>query len=469
MRLGLLVMLLAVAPALAGAVSPPAHPDSVAAPADSASVRWGAIPPRSPSNTSAFTQPPRPDWEAALMPIYYTLGFPFRVVHVVGDQAVTGLDKLGIFDLPPSEYAGLPGPFGTYTMPVFAIESLEGTKIGADVLRPNTFGHGNMLQLKLTTTTRKAQMGGLGMWLPLGPTWDMQLGLGSEEIQTVRYYGLGPDSQYGDRSYYYRRAGWGGFELDRNIGKKFALEFRTYFSRVRARESRYEVHGSLGNVHDELPPGYPGESNGWTFRLALKRDTTVERARPQSGSFGSGGVSFFESSDGSALAYTRYRLEYERFFPLWYTGRTLALRGFFNHIHQRAGSTVPFTRMVTFSSPDELRGYQSLRFYGLGSVGLSLEYRWPIWISKNRDGPGLDAYLFSDNGQVYMDRNEISWNNVQFTGGAGLRLLGDGGRFSARLEMGWSDEEPIVRLKFNQNFQDNRKVMYDVKDPTRYR
>jgi len=470
MNRGLLPVILV----LLGAVTASAQvvsPDSLAvAVADSVPARWGEIPPRNPSSTALFVQPPRPDWEAALMPVYHTLGLPFRALHFLGDQTVTGLDKMGFFDLPPAEYPGLPGPFYTFIMPIFAIESLEGTTFGLEVLRPDFFGAGNLLQVKVSTTTRQARMAGFGLFFPMGPTWDLQVGTGSEEIQTVRYYGLGPESVHGDKSFYYRRAGWSGFELDRDIGSKFALGLRTVWSRVRAREPTFEVHQSLATVHgDDLPPGYPGESSGWTLRLAIKRDTTRQRARPESGSFGSAGFSFFEDSDGSGLAYTQYRFEYERFFPLWHTKRTLAVRGFYNRIHNRGTAEVPFTRMVTFTSPDELRGFQSLRFYGLGTLGVNLEYRWPIWNSRNREGPGIDAYLFSDDGQVFMDSHEIAWNNIQFSGGVGLRLLGDGGGFTALAEMGWSDEEPIYRLKFNQNFQDNRKVMYEVKDPTRYR
>jgi hypothetical protein len=252
------------------------------------------------------------------------------------------------------------------------------------------------------------------------------------------------------------------------VGKKVELELKTYFSQVEALESEYEIDQSLGKVHaGNLPYGYPGESNGWTWRLGLYRDNADQRGRPRNGGFQSLGVSLFEASDDSRLQYLTYHANLEKFFPLWHTDRTLALRGFFNRISNLGPTDVPFTRLVTFQRPDELRGFSSLRFYGMGSLGFTAEYRWPIWVARGRNDTGIDAYIFTDIGQVFDKTSEISIENIRGTGGLGLRLINSDRGFSARFELGLSEEQTIVRLKFSQTFQYDPKGILYGKNPTK--
>ena len=296
----------------------------------------------------------------------------------------------------------------------------------------------------------------------------LQAGGGTEEKNLTRYYGLGPQSYNGDLSYYHRRTHWGGFELRKYVGKKVELELKTYYSEVEALEPVYEIDQSLGRVHgDEIPFGYPGESNGITARLALTRDNAEQRGRPRSGGFQSLGVSLFEATDDSRLHYLTYHANLEKYFSLWHTDRTLALRGFFNRISNTGPVEIPFTRLVTFQRPDELRGFNSLRFYGMGSLGVAVEYRWPIWVARGRDDLGVDAYLFSDIGQVFDRSAEISLDHLKFTGGAGLRLINSDRGFGARFEVGFSDETTVVRLKFSQTFQYDPKGILYGKNPTK--
>lgn len=470
------VVLLAVlaSPAVPAVPAAARTAPATAAPADSlaapAPTRWGVLPAPSDSTVAVFADRPRPGWEAALLVPYHVAGFPLRLVGWAGEAALSQLDELGVFDLPPAEYPGLPGPFGTVLMPTVSLESLEGFQYGVQATRPHLVGRDDLLHLVAHRSTRKARKLAGGALLHLGPGWELELGGGAEEIPAVRYYGLGWESDGGGLSYWRRGAAWGGLDLTRRLDDRHAVELRTYWSRVSAKESGYEVDRSLELVHaGAIPAGFPGRSSGWTVRLALRRDTTAEAARPQDGSFATAAVSWFTATDDPDLDYVAYHLDVERYLPLWHTKRTLALRGFFNRIGNQGASPVPFSRLVTFSTPDVLRGYRPLRYYGLGSLGATAEYRWPVWIARNRDGPGVDAYAFSDVGQVFMGTAEIAVEHLEPTGGLGLRLLGDEGRYVARFEVGFSDEEPIYRLQFSQTFQYGRRVLYRGKDPTRHR
>ncbi len=428
---------------------------------------WGPVPARDDSVSARYTNYSRPAWETAVMVPYWVVGIPFRIVYLGIDQTVIGMDKLGLFGA-AAAHPGLRIPTDTYLMPVVSIGDLEGFTLGLQARHYDFLGPGNMLFLQASRSTRKADELSGGSLFHMGRDWTIQVGGGTEEKNLTRYFGLGPNSDFDNLSYYHRRVTWGGFELDKVVGRKVGLKLRTYSSKVEALEPVYEIDQSLGRVHgDDIPFGYPGQSTGWTWRLALYRDNADQRGRPRSGGFQSLGVSLFNASDGSDLQFLTYHANLEKFFSLWHTDRTLAVRGFFNRISNVGNADIPFTRLVTFQRPDELRGYHSLRFYGMGSLGFSTEYRWPVWVVRGRNDMGVDAYLFSDIGQVFEKTAEISFDNIKVTGGAGLRLIKSNRGFAARFEIGLSDEQTIFRLKFSQTFQYDPKGMLYGKNPTK--
>ncbi len=442
------------------------------APSDSlgafAGSLWGPVPARDDSVSVRLVNRSRPGWETAVMVPYWIVGIPFRIVYLALDQTVVGMDKLGLFGA-AAEYPGLKIPGGAYLMPIISIGDLEGWTFGLQATRYHFLGPNNMLFIQGSRSTRKADDLSGGTLFHMGKGWTIQVGGGTEEKNLTRYYGLGPESYYGDLSYYHRRTTWGGFELEKDVGKKTALELRSYYSKVEALEPVYNVNQSLGRIHtDNIPFGYPGQSSGWTYRLALYRDNADQRGRPRQGGFQSVGASLFQANDGSRLQYLTYHVNLEKFYPLWHTDRTLALRGFFNRISNTGPVDIPFTRLVTFQRPDELRGFSSLRFYGMGSVGFSAEYRWPVWVARGRNDMGVDAYIFTDIGQVFDKAAEISVTNMQATGGLGLRLINSDRGFGARFELGLSEEQTIVRLKFSQTFQYDPKGILYGKNPTRF-
>ena len=430
---------------------------------------WGTIPARADSVTGTFTEASRPAWENAVLVPYWLVGVPFRAVWYVGDQTATGMEKLGLFG-GKAEYPGLKGPFDTYFMPSLAIHGLEGTKLGINMSRHNFLGPDNMLFMRVNRSTKRAGAYAGGTLFHLDDVWHLEMGGGFESVNQARYYGLGPGSRNGDLSYYYRSTHWAGFDLNRDIAPSVQMGLRAYYSNVKVHAPSFNDDFSLDAVHaGDLPYGYPGESGGWTFRYALARNNAEQKGRPKHGGFQSVGVSLFEAADGSDLSYLTWHVNLEKFISLWHTDRTLAVRAFANRINNVGSAEVPFGRLVTFERPDQLRGFSSLRFYGLGAVGLSLEYRWPIWVVRGRDDMGIDAYLFTDSGQVFDHTSDLSLNNYQWTGGGGLRLISADRGLAARFELGLSDEDVVVRLTFSQTFQYNPRGFLYGKNPTRVR
>lgn len=446
---------------------------ALAAEPESGEVRrtyWGPVPARADSVIVPIVQPPRTWWETGLLVPYHLAGFPFRVLDTVVQETVEGLDDLGFFALPPAPYPGLHLPPDLYLMPNFKVEGGEGFSVGGDLTAPDIAGPGSLAFLKGTRSTRGGTgLGGGVLAFPF-PGWEFQTGGGRETSLVARYYGQGSWTTTGDLSYYRRRTTWGGVELFHPTGGALSYDFHLVFSRVEADPTRYHTDLALAVVHsDPVPEGFGSESNGWRVRLGMNRDTTGQTGRPQHGLFQTAAVGFFTATDGTDLRHLTYHLDTEAFIPLWHTQRTLAVRWFYNRIHNVSSGAVPFTRMVTFQRPDELRGFRSRRFYGLGAMGMTAEYRWPLWVARGRDDTGMDAYVFSDAGQVFDRTADIALENVRITGGIGLRLVDAKRNLAARVELGWSDEEPVWRLKFSQNFQYEKRGLVHGEDPTETR
>ena len=432
--------------------------------------RWGPIPDRTPASTGLFGNRPRPGWEKVAMVPYHLVSIPFDLLGTLGHESLKAADNLGWFDLPPAEHFGLELPGKIYAVPVLDWSESEGLAYGLDLSRYDLPTRDSALRLELANSTKRAMNLALGTYFPLAHGRTLQLGCGYTDHPMTKYFGVGPDSRREDLSYYNRESWWLGLEGDQELGGGFDLEVRIFHSRVRTSSSRYNVHQQLERIHaGNLPLGFGRDSHGMTYRLGLRHDTTVENARPQTGGFRKISIARFLADDGSDLEYTVYRADLQHFLPLWHTRRTLAVRAFFNHIDNKGDVDVPLMRLMTFAKPDQLRGFTDQRWLGKGTLGFSAEYRWPIWAVTDRGASGLDAYLFSDVGQVFLQTEEIAWEELQVCGGFGLRLLGAAGGFVGRMEVGLSREETVFTLKFSQTFQFDKRGLLGGKDPTRRR
>ena len=462
------VVITAVFVALAVAVPARCHAGARVAHADSVEAwAWGPRPVAADSTTAIFFHRQRPAWETAVMVPYWVVGLPFRLAFLAGDQAVTALDKLNLFEF-KADYPGLPGPFGSYIVPAVTIGELEGASLGLELMRPHFLHPDGLLNLQGSRSTRHADELSGGAYLPIGDDWRLQVGFGSEEINLQRYHGLGADSREEDRSYYWRHTQWLGFAAERGVARNLDLELMGYFSRLQGRLSEYNTDQALELIHgDALPPGYGGESNGATLRMSLNWDDTEQTGRPSAGAFRSAALALFEPTDGAHTRHLVIHIASEDFFRLWHTDRTLAVRGFFNRIVPVGGEEVPFTRLIAMRRPDFLRGFAPNRFLGQATLGSSLEYRWPVWRPRGRDDYGLDAYLFFDAGQAFSHTAELGLDELRTAVGWGLRYIDGNRKLGARIEMAVSNEDVLVRFHLSQTFQHDRKGLMYGRNPTK--
>lgn len=427
---------------------------------------WGEFPAPADSVTAEFRDRRLPAWEYPLYGAYQVIALPVRGLQWLTTETLQGLDDLGAFHPVDPLLRGLPGPFGTRIMPNFRAGGLAGFGGGLNVHHWAVGGsRSNRFRLHWQSTVEEATKLTMGVILGDDDLHDFQFGAGYRRRPNARYFGLGPATAPEDESYFTQESAWVGAHLTRRLGRDFAWRVGAKHTWLSNRGPREDVDEP--RIEDvfagALPEGWSDRSDGLVLSLALIHDDTESDGRHAGGGTRRLKASVFDGTGGREDEYWTYRAEFEQFFPLWHTYRALALRGAATWID--TDDPVHFQRLLTNDDPDLLRGYRDFRFRDRGLLSLTAEYRWPILAWNDVSAQGLDAYVFTDLGQVFGELEEVALPRLTDSYGFGLRLLGGDGRFSGRLEVAFSDEETVLRLRGDQVFQFAKRGLFHGRVP----
>ena len=456
------------------------NPVVVAAPADSVVLvaqgaapqapgsgdsMWGRIPPPTAAPTAALRTRPNPWWFYPVRVPYYVAVWPLGVVFDAVGAGVVVLDDNGV----TTTLAGLLDPPSTRLRVGGSIQfsGLEGFGAGLQVVDTRFFGLGNTAEVKAATTTGGKSKLTVGTSLFLSDRSELQLGAGFRRRSRARYFGIGPDQDDAPESFFKQTTTWRGVGYNRRLGGQVFGGVHALFTTIQAEEPRTrDAEQSISTIYPEDVAGsdfgFNRRSEGVSLGVSLIHDTTTETGRPQGGGRYALLGERFEATDGSRLGYFSGHVTLERFIPLWAPYRVLAVKGFWGGI--LGSKQVPFQRLYTNDKPDELRGYHSFRWRDRSLAGVSTEFRWPIWSGENTSGPGLDAVLLADVGQVFGGVDEPAWDSLALSFGFGLRLIGAGAHL-ARFEVAFSEEETGVQFRFDQVFQHDRDGLLHGRNP----
>src|SRR5699024_6064429 len=122
----------------------------------------------------------------------------------------------------------------------------------------------------------------------------------------------------------------------------------------------------------------------------------------------------------------------------------LAFRTRLEKRYPLSGGEVPCLEQSILGDADNVRGYAQDRFRNLGSLLLTLEYRYPIWDT-------WDAVIFTDQGQVFNKYSELQLDEFHGSVGTGLRFM-TSSDFLFRIEVAFSKETTRGLLEFTMNF-----------------
>jgi hypothetical protein len=404
---------------------------------------WGLIAPPTDSTAATLENLSMPVWEAALVWPFRVITFPIKVVGLGLAAGIDALGKSALYSQIALWFSGRDVSVGV--TPVFSASSLSGIGIGLTFFHNHFTGQNTRLRITGKISTRGSKRFSIGM---ARKHWEA--GIGYRYKPNARYFGLGPESQEEDESFYTLEQRWIGGTYYLDLMKDLELSVDGVYLGVGAREPGDDFSPSVSDVFP-VQPGFDLTVDGVSLSGAISHDTVEPSVRPQRGGYQRLLLARFigiEEEDGN---FWTYRADFQQFVPLWFTGRSLALRGMFSWMNPRPGTVIPIQMLMTNDDPDLLRGFRDFRWRDQGLMIGTVEYRWPIWNPTEAYGFGVDAFLFGDVGQVFGTGGEIALRNLTVSGGGGFRM-GTGAGLVALFEVGWSNEEYQIRLTGSQVF-----------------
>ncbi len=429
---------------------------------------WGPIPAEHDSVRTPLEQPGAPAWQAAVDVPYHVIGAPLRLFSSAVGSGVIALDESNVVYRISELVGPRELPYGATVS--FSAGGLTGFGGGATLVHDAFFGPDNRFRLGGMTSVNGHHKVNLGIYLGLGRPTALQVGAGYRMTPNARYFGFGPTdrTESAEESFFRREMSWVGATLERELTHSVSSELDVRYTTVGARGPRREDSPTLPEVYD-VPFGYGARSDGVTAGASLIHDTTTETGRPVSSGSRRVTASYFTETGSELpdLNFWSYRVELQQFVRLWRDKRVLAFRAYYSWIDPVAGggtSRVPFQRLMTNDDPDLLRGYEDYRWRDRGMTAFTAEYRWPVWAASHADDIGLDAYLFTDVGQVFGDNEEISADNATTSYGGGLRLVGRWG-FVGRIEYAKSEDDTVFRIRADQVFQFAKGGLFHGRNP----
>lgn len=411
---------------------------------------WGLIPADVDSARAVFMRPPKPLWEKALQVPYEIVVFPLGLMRLGAKGTFIFADNYGVVSGVRWLLGPQRGPFGLK----FRLEADEliGLGVGFKATHSGFFGPDNDFVLRWKTSSEGTQKVYSAAHLGAASSMSIILGAGYSTKPTARYFGLGPRSDQAAESFYTQELSWGGLNFRRHLLAGFGAEVGALYSSIESREPKDKDDISVSEQFDPVPFGYGITSSGVSVSLSLYHDNTREDGRPTSGGSRRFKMArFIERGDGWT-DFTSFRSEIEQFIGLWNSKQVLAFRGLLTWISADESAELPFQRLMTNDEPDQLRGYLDYRWRGRGLGAVSFEHRWPVWVLKEANKLGIDAYIFTDLGQVFDEIGSIRSADLTTSYGGGFRLIGNRG-FEGRIEFAGSKDETVFRLVMDQIFQ----------------
>jgi outer membrane protein assembly factor BamA len=393
----------------------------------------------------------RPGWEQALNVPYQIIAIPFRIVGFLVGQTIVLVDRTHVVQATRDLLEIESLPVETRLIPVAGGRDGFGLRLSMRDRRP--VGPGGSFRFDATVTTRARRDVLLsGLWQFERST--LEFAGKYFKNGSARFYGIGPQSLKENESFYTREGSWVGTALHRRIFGNIFTTGTLLFNQIVTRGTSVPNEPNLDDVFppDQRPPGFGTLSQGVHVALTLARNSAPGLGRPDRGAFSRATVHFFESTSADDTRYWGYRLDVQRFLPLWFTKRSLATRASVHRLVSQGDDPIPLAHLLQNEMPDLLRGYVDGRWTDVGILNLTAEYRWPVWNNSRIDDMGIDAYLFVDYGQVFSETSEISTRNMTTSYGLGFRIIDDA-RFFVRLEVAHSKEDTLFRLSADQIFQ----------------
>jgi Omp85 superfamily domain len=334
--------------------------------------------------------------------------------------------------------AGAGTGFGTRFM-----SDLGHVRTAADPERPDRVQLDAIAAYSTRSYSRLAA--GLTLYRVRGIPLDLHVHGQHFEFPQEDFFGLGQNSDEGDRTNYLQRSTEGGADLRWRPVPLLEIAGGAAYLDPRigsGTDNRFPSTDEL--FQPSTIPGYQQQPNFVRGDAAVALDWRDNPLHPHAGGRYSVGFSDFHDRDLDAFGFRKLTVDLQQYVPIPNRYRTIALHAAATFTDPRAGQEVPFYYEPTLGGAQALRGFREFRFRDRNSMLLTAEYRWEAWWA-------LDGAVFVDAGQVATRRQDFALSEFDVSYGVGFRIHSNSA-FRARLDLAFSREGFIPLLRFEHAF-----------------
>lgn len=265
------------------------------------------------------------------------------------------------------------------------------------------------------------------------------------EFPQEDFFGLGQDSQEGNRTNYLQRSTEGGADLRWTPVPLLEIAGGAAYLNPRIGSGTDTRFPSTDDVFaPSTIPGYEQQPNFLRADASVALDWRDNPLLPHAGGRYGVKVSQYHDQDLDAFGFRGVTVDLQQYVPIPDRYRTIALHAAATFTDPRAGQEVPFYFEPTLGGAQALRGFREFRFRDQNSILFTAEYRWEAWWA-------LDGAVFVDAGQVAARRQDFSFGDFDVSYGVGFRIHSNSA-FRARLDLAFSREGFIPLLRFEHAF-----------------
>ncbi len=184
---------------------------------------------------------------------------------------------------------------------------------------------------------------------------------------------------------------------------------------------------------------------------SLSYDSRDNPFRPTRGWFAEGAFTYTDQVDRNQFRYLSYRMEVQRYIPVFHEDRVLLLRGYLAKQDSLGGGSIPFYELNLLDLNNGLRGFDRGRWQDEGALLFNAEWRFPVWQDVQGD-------IFLDEGQVFNNYKDIGIKQFRYSAGAGLRFVTNR-KFGFRIQVAASEDGVLTLIRGDLEFVRRRAAM----------
>lgn len=266
------------------------------------------------------------------------------------------------------------------------------------------------------------------------------------DLNSIDYYGPGPDSQKSGRTNYRREESAFDISLAFKPTQRYlSIGFIAGYQWLNVGPGQSPDRSSSEKLHlSSAAPGIDKQTNYLRVSSSMQADSRDKPGDPHRGAHLLLKFSRYSDRKHGRFSFRQIDGLAEQYIPFYNSKRVIVLRARSVLTYPDGDQTVPFYMQPTLGGDSDLRGYQRYRFRDNNTFVINSEYFWEVFTL-------MDAAVFADVGKVFQRDGDFDLDNLQSNAGFGFRFKSRRA-VVLRIDTAFSHEGFGLWLAFNHAF-----------------